>query len=143
MNKKTKCAACGKLVMVDQFGQGDCHGCGWYQGENDLEQPDIVRYPNMVSLNRARQLIAKGQPLKPTFDEFIKAFLNYGEMDLSYQGHHFGIIFDINNQINFYEKNISGTTQFFKTPDEFIQYASINGKLIKNIWDEIDNPNYM
>ena len=51
-----KCAVCGQVVYVDNFGQGDCEHCGWHQNEMSLEYPNKVIYPNMVSFNKAKAL---------------------------------------------------------------------------------------
>ena len=141
--KQIRCVACDKPVMVDQFGHGDCPHCGWYQSSYDLNNPDRVSDPNMVSLTKARQLIAEGRPLKPSYDDFIAAWHSYGEMQFTYRGRYFGMLVDQDEKINFYEKNIVGSIQTFNTIEEFIENAHIDGALLKDIWDGVENADYM
>lgn len=142
--KKIRCACCGAPVMVDQWGQGACQVCHWYQGEDDLN-PDwipVVVYPNMVSLNRARQLYKEGKPLKPTMDEFIEAYRQYGEMELHYKGRDYGLI-TVGGEIKFYEWRVKGSTQSYGTIEDWRENANIAGALLKDIWDDIEGAGYI
>lgn len=78
------CQVCGKSVLVDLYGNGFCENCGWVQNREYDKYPDDVRYPNIVSFNKAKRLLAEGQPLSPFcasnlckyFETFILTFSN-------------------------------------------------------------------
>ncbi|MDD4840062.1 MAG: CPCC family cysteine-rich protein [Clostridia bacterium] len=105
-NIKTKCAVCRKEVLIDQFGQGLCNNCGWEQDINSLDYPDKVIYPNRVSYIKAVLLFGKGRPLLPSFDDFIKMFDFYGELELKYKGRWFGLTASNGHTLEFFEQKI-------------------------------------
>lgn len=79
------CRVCGKSVLVDPYGNGFCENCGWVQNREYDKYPDDVRYPNIVSFNKAKRLFAEGQPLSPSscasnlckyFEIFVLTFSN-------------------------------------------------------------------
>ena len=84
---QSKCAVCGHMVMIDEIRNGDkCSNCGWVQNIDGLEFPDRVERPNLVSLNKARELYKEGKPFMPDLDDFIDGYNFYGEMEFTYQG---------------------------------------------------------
>ena len=74
------CQGCGKNVLVDPYGNGFCENCGWVQNREYDKYPDDVRYPNIVSFNKAKRLFAEGAPLSPSFEDFIDGLKFYKEM---------------------------------------------------------------
>ncbi len=50
----TKCPVCGKVAMIDQYGNGECKNCLWNLDSACEKKPDSVQYPNTVSLNKAK-----------------------------------------------------------------------------------------
>jgi len=136
-----KCNACGKDVMTDKYGNGRCTHCGWAYDEDAPDFPDDVRYPNIVTLNSAIRLAKEGKELKPTIDEFIQGYEFYGEMEFYYRGHRYGII--TLDQIKFYEWNVKGSVQSFNNMEEFKAKAHINGVLVKDIWDKVEDAYYI
>ena len=60
------CRVCGKSVLVDPYGNGFCENCGWIQNREYDKYPDDVRYPNIISFNKAKRLFAEWQPSPPT-----------------------------------------------------------------------------
>lgn len=78
------CQVCGKSVLVDPYGNGFCENCGWVQNREYDKYPDDVRYPNIVSFNKAKRLFAESKPLSPFcasnlckyFETFILTFSN-------------------------------------------------------------------
>ena len=142
-NIQKRCNICNQEVFVNSLGHGDCRYCGWRQDRDDGEQPDMVIPPNMVSFNRAKRLIKEGTSLKPTLDDFIKAYDFYGEMELWYQGRMHGLVSDQRDGIVFYEGHVVDSEQLFNSVNEFRENAHIDGYLLKEIWDEIDNAYYM
>ena len=144
--KQIKCIVCGESVMVDRWGQGECKKCKWFQGEYDLAHPNRIIDPNMVSLNKARELIKQGKPLEPTFDEFIEAYENYGEMEFWHKNRTYGLLMGRHGEpdvFHFYEKNVKGSVQTYKTVQELKENAHIGGKRLKDIWHEVERAGYM
>jgi hypothetical protein len=48
-----------------------------------------------------------------------------------------------NYLIEFYEYDISESLQKFVTKEEFFKFANIDGLLLKDIWDNVENAYYM
>jgi len=140
-NIERKCDICDKIVMVDQFGNGRCKHCGWANDDDAPFFPDEVGYPNMVAFNRAKTLVAEGKPLKPTLEEFIEAYEHWGEMEFYYEGRRYGII--TLDEIKFYQWKTEGTIQSFKTIEDFAKEAHISGRLVKDIWDGVEDAFYI
>ena len=138
------CAVCGQLVDVDNFGQGDCEHCGWHQSETCLKYPDMVAYPNMVSYNKAKMLYKQGLPLKPSLDDFIAGLKYYKEMEFEYKGTLYALCKHSNNIcFSEYFPSDSFEAQVYYTYEEFAEKAHIGGKLLKDIWDDVTNADYM
>ena len=60
------CAVCGRPVAIDKFGIGEC-SCGWIQNPQ-VTDPDEVMYPNLTSLNKAKNLYFAGKKITPDFE---------------------------------------------------------------------------
>lgn len=147
MNKKTKkrviCAVCGTEVYVDSIGNGDeCPNCGWINCACYEEFPDRVMCPNLIPLNKAKKLYAEGKPFMPDFDDFIGGYNFYTEMEFAYKGIMYGVMGVENVGVEFFEID-TGKGETFKDIDEFVQKAQINGKLVKDIWQEVKNVNWL
>ena len=112
----TKCSICGSIAVQDQYGNGECRTCGWKfsKGEVELEQKAGVSYPMLVTPTTAREEYKKGLPFKATFKEFVNGLYFYSEMLLEFQ-----------------------------TRQDFENNAQINGILLKNLWDKVENPTFM
>ena len=142
-NIQSKCAVCGHSVMIDEIGNGDnCQYCGWAQNIGNLEFPDRVECPNLVSLNKARKLYKEGKPFIPDFDDFIDGYNFYGEMEFTYKGITYGLMGVENVGVEFWGMN-TDKYEIYKDIEEFEQKAHINGKLVKDIWDEVENANWL
>jgi|GEM_PF-928948 len=141
-----RCNICKKDIIVTSGYNGGysgrCEYCGWFQSRDDGEFPARIIYPNMVSYNRAKQLVSEGKPLLPMIDDFIGGFNFYGEMQLDYKGRTFGLIAP-DGMVEFYEKNVVGSIQTFATINEFREKAHIDGVLLKDLWHEVENAGYM
>lgn len=142
-NTQSKCAVCGHSIMVDEVGNGDnCINCGWVQNIGNLEFPDRVECPNLVSLNKARKLYKEGKPFTPDFDDFINGYNFYGEMEFTYNGITYGVMGVENVGVEFWGMN-TDKYEIFKDIDEFKQKAQIDGKLLKDVWHNIKNANWL
>lgn len=141
-NKNKKCSVCNNIIMLDKFGYGVCKHCGWIQTELAEFHPNEVVYPNIVAFNRAKQLVEQTKLIKPTFEEFMEGYEQWGEMELYYKNHRYGLITLKEGEISFYEWGVKGTVQTHKVSD-FMNNGHINGTLLKDIWNEIENAYYI
>ena len=142
INKKI-CDVCGTEVYVDSIGNGDeCPNCSWVNCAYYEKFPDRVMNPNLISLNKAKKLYADGKPFLPDLDDFIGGLDFYGEMEFTYQGINYGVTRVQNDAVDLWIFN-GGTVELFKDSEEFRDKAQINGKLLKDIWQEIENANWL
>ena len=141
INKST-CDVCGIEVYVDSVGNGDaCPKCSWVKCAYNEEFPDRVMCPNLISLNKAKKLYREGKPFLPDFDDFIDGFNFYGEMEFAYKGTLYGVM-DTDEGVEFFKVN-GEYFEIFKDIEEFQQKARINGKHLKEIWNEVENVNWL
>ena len=142
-NIKTKCPVCGNSIFTDSVGNADkCNNCGWDHSRLHDEFPDRVVCPNLISLNKAKKLYQEGKPFVPDFNDFIDGFNFYGEMEFVYKGTTYGLASIENAGIEFWNVN-TGENETFKNIEEFKQKATIQGKLVKNIWNEVEIVNWL
>lgn len=134
------CDVCGKIVAIDQFGYGDCSNCGWCQDKSSRDNPNKVIYPNLIPLNKAIQLYKQGKKLKPDLEDFIGGLYNYSEMRFEYKFEEYEVFFKPDYTIVFCSKDMQ---QEYKDKEDFINHANINGKLLKDIWQNVINADYM
>lgn len=143
---KSKCQVCGKEVMINEWGNGYCDNCGWEQCVSGLDHPDKVEYPNMISFNKAKRLYSEGMPLLPSIYDFVEATDMYGEMELTYKGVIYGVIASPDDSLCFYvytRREFEGKYQEYSSYEEFIEKAHIGDKLLKDIWQDVENAYYM
>lgn len=135
----TKCPVCGANGSKDQYGRGECDKCGWIFDPFVEEQKDNVIYPNLISLNKAKKLYSEGKPFEPNLDEFIEALNCYSEMQFEYNGIYYAVEFVSNGEdeydIELYNSK-TGEAFIFKTTDDFKNNAKVEGKLLKDVWEE-------
>ena len=138
-----KCDICSEYVMVDQWGQSweHCGRCGWMQSEQHFENPDYIGRPNLVSFAKAKTLFEKGSPIKPTLDEYIEAYKTWGEMELWHKGKVY-VLSCPDEKVLFGESD-KEVGQSYSNIEEFRERAHIDGRLLRNIWDEIEKPNWL
>lgn len=134
------CDVCGKIVAIDQFGFGDCENCGWIQDPSLVTMPDTVMYPNRLSLNKAKALYIKGKKLQPDFYDFIEGLFMYSEMVFTFDNTIYEVFLKQDDTIVFCSTDMQ---QEYKTKEDFINKAHINGKLLKDIWHNVINADYM
>lgn len=136
------CDVCGRPVLIDQFGYGDCENCGWCQDKRSKNTPNMVMYPNIVSLNKAKDLFKNKQKIVPSLDDFIEGLKIYKEMSFTYNNKNFSVIMR-NNQVEFSNDEKIYEIQIFSNIESFKNKANIDGKLLKDIWQEVKNADYM
>lgn len=137
-----KCDVCGKTLLASKTGNGECQYCGWYNNRLGETNENEVIFPNLISLNKARRLYQEGKPFLPDLDDFIGGLDFYGEMEFTYQGINYGVTRVQNDAVDLWIFN-GGTVELFKDSEEFRDKAQINGKLLKDIWQEIENANWL
>lgn len=129
------CSVCGEIIKKDIYDQGNCPYCKWKNNFLADENPDSVLYPNLISLNKAKQLYIEGKPFEPNLNEFIEAFLFYGEMEFSYNGKRYGLTREKNKDIYFFTIDSENYNKF-ENVEDFKNNAKVDGKLLKDIWND-------
>ena len=143
----------GGVTIVEISGQRSLKPIAWLrklsEGEltdnTELEQQWGISYPMLVSLSRAREQYKQGLPFKADFDEFIRGLLFYSEMLFDYQGETYEAYLYRNKNVEPY-KFVFCCAEFqqdFFSEKDFREKANINGNLLKDIWDEVQDPRYM
>lgn len=99
----------------------------------------------VVSLSHAKKQYGQGVPFKADLDEFIRALLFYGEMQFDHKNATYCVIAYRDPNGTLIKIALCGETirQEFLSAEEFKERAHIDGKKIKNIWDEVNAPRYM
>lgn len=88
-------------------------------------------------------LYKQGKKLEPDFDDFIAGLEMYSEMEFTYNNKSYGVFLYEDNQVEFFENENPENLQVYSNAPEFKQKANINGKLLKDIWQDVKNPDFM
>lgn len=143
---KTKCPVCEAKCLKDQYGNGECENCGWKLDKFANKFKNRVIYPNLISLNKAKQLYSEGKPFEPNLDDFVEALYNYSEMQFKYNGVYYTVELACENDdeydIELYNSKTSETF-IFKTKEEFKNNAKVEGKFLKDIWEETTEKDWL
>lgn len=140
---KKKCAVCGQPYMADIYDQGKCENCGWYNGMIYGERPDEVIFSNMLSLNKARQLYKQGEKLRPSLEDFLAGFEMYGETSFDYNKISYGLFKSFEGGIEMGWGPDPYGTVYFKDTSDFFENAKIGNEFVRDIWDKVENADYM
>lgn len=136
------CAVCGKDILVDQFGQGECPHCNWFNNFMGEENDDKVIFPNLVSFNKAKKLYNDGKPFKPSLSEFLEVLYFYSEMAFIYNDIEF-CLFRTNNEYGIEFCWSANDSYLFANNEDFIKNAKIGDEYVRDIWDQVEDPRYM
>lgn len=143
---KKKCEVCSQIITVDIYKQGECPNCGWWNCILNEENPNIIAMPNLISLNKARQLYKAGKAFQPNLDEFIQALYGYGEMQFEYKGVYYAVelVYDKDKEIKVQLYN-SQTKQkwVFDNGEDFKNNAKIGNEYVKDIWEQTVDRNWL
>lgn len=134
-----KCDVCGSEVKIDRLGNGKCKNCGWHN--EDSKFTVCANYPNMVSLEEAKELYRQGKKLLPTFAGFLDIVSRGFEMALWYRGKKYGAM-KYQNKYDFYLWGSEENFQEYTTIEELREKANIDGELLKDIWNRIKRIEY-
>lgn len=137
-----QCPVCNSVCLTDKFGNGECQNCGWNLCKLEITE-DTVCYPNIVSLKKAREQFLQGKKFIPSFDDFIEGLKMYSEMSFQYENKDYGVFYYTNGKVELFQDNVPESLQTYNDVQAFKRYASINGKLLSVIWDDVKNVNYM
>jgi hypothetical protein len=144
-DQMVKCSICGKVALQDQYGNGECKNCGWKFSKDEVswEKKLGISYPMLVTPTTAREQYKQGKPFKATFEEFVNGLYFYSEMTFMYKGKYYGTFLYKNGDIEFFQNKVPESIQKYKSREEFVSSANINGVLLKDMWDKIENPSFM
>ncbi len=134
------CDVCGNEIKIDQYGNGECKVCGWFNVESKFSEK--ANYPNMLSLANARESYRQGKKLLPTFEDFLDIVSRGFEMALWYKRRKYGAMLFSEKSFDFYLWNSEENFQEYQTIEEFGEKANIDGKLLKDIWQNIKRIEY-
>lgn len=137
-----KCSICNKVAMQDEWGNGECSNCGWKfsKDEQEFEKEYKISYPMLVSPTTAREQYKNGLPFKATFEEFINGLKFYSEMLFKHHNIMYEVFYDTSYNITLCSKFIQ---QIYKNEIDFFNKANINGRLLKDIWNEVTFAGFM
>lgn len=137
MNFMTKCDVCGSDIVGSGYQDLVCKNCGWIQDEMAVKFPNKLNYPNITSLKNAKEMHKNGLKIKPIYEDFIEMVRMNLEPSFMYKKRRFGSTkFD---GFEFYECDKQEGYQNYKTIEEFEQKVNIDGVLLKDIWQEIED----
>ena len=140
------CEICGYPVLHNEYGiYQDCPKCGWRRGgdNTELEQQWGISYPMLVSLSHAREQYKRGLSFKADFDEFIRGLFFYSEMLFDYEQTTYEVFLKGDEKSDIIVFCCADFQQEYFSEKDFREKASIDGKLLKDIWDEVQEPRYM
>ena len=141
-DQMVKCSICQHLALQDQYGNGECSNCGWKFSKDEklFEEQKGISYPMLVSPTTARAQYKKGVPFKATFKEFVNGLYFYSEMLFKYKSEMYEVFFKKDYTIVLCSKDLQ---QEYHTREDFENNATINGKLLKDIWDDVTFAGFM
>ena len=99
-----------------------------------------------MSFNNAKRLYSEGNPLKPTFDEFMQVLCQYGELEFTYNGDVYGVIrgeSKTGGEIELFCDNKPDSLKLYHMYDDFRERANIDGLLLKDIWRVVEKINIL
>lgn len=142
---QAKCDVCGNKIIVDNYGNGnDCPFCGWRQSEESFNHPNTAGIRNIPTLNNARAQFKEGKSaILANFEDFIEALDNYGELEFTYNGTRFGVLYDDKSN-NIVLVNIENNQkQYYQNIDSFARSSKINGVPLKTLWNNVTNTDFL
>ena len=63
--RERKCIVCKQKIKADKNENDECLNCGWFNSALSEEMENDVVFPNLVSLNRAKECFKKNKIIKP------------------------------------------------------------------------------
>ena len=140
------CEVCGHPVVNYESGVCmRCEKCGWQSGGDNIEfeQQWGISYPMLVSLSHEKEQYKQGLPFKADFDEFIRELFFYSEMLFDYKQTTYEVFLKGDEESDMIVFCCTDFQQEYFSEKYFREKANINGDLLKDIWDEVQDPRYM
>ena len=140
------CEICGYPVVHYEYGfYQDCPKCGWRRDSDniELEQQWGISYPMLVSLSHAKEQYKQGLPFKADFDEFIRELFFYSEMLFDYKQTTYEVFLKGDEESDMIVFCCTDFQQEYFSEKDFREKVNINGDLLKDIWDEVQDPRFM
>ena len=146
--RSCKCPVCKTNCIKDQYGNGECNNCGWKFDVLGEKMKNDVLFPNLISLNKAKQLYKEGKPFKPNLNEYMEMLYVYSEVVFSYKNKDFCLflIHDKNKELSKIEFSWGPNDDevaYFKDKEDFIKNAKIDNEYVRDIWNKVENPCYL
>ena len=134
-----KCDICKNNVYVDQWGNGKCKKCGWYQNADCLNFPKVANPPNFISLNKAKRRYKKGENFYPTFKEFINLVERGFDFSFAFKNKKYQIL--VHDDITLWEVDTENYV-VYKSISDFKNNLSIDNQPISTNWQDIKKLEY-
>lgn len=143
--KYAKCDVCGETIQIDKYGNGDeCFTCGWRQSEESFEHPNVAGIRNIPTLNNARLQYINGKSATlANFNDFVEAYEKYGEIEFTYNKTRYGVMFNENKNSVMLFNIKTNEAQYHKTIEDFENNAQIDGVLLKDLWMNVENTDFL
>ncbi len=77
------------------------------------------------------------------FNDFIETYNNYGEVEFTLNNTRYGVLYDDDNKKIALLNIQTNEKQLFNDIYDFEQNAKINGKLLKDLWDNVTNTDFL
>lgn len=141
-NNAVRCEICGTLTFADDYGNTDsCPNCGWRSNSDSEFFEDCygISYPMLVPVSRAREQYKRGQTFKATFEDFINGLNWYKEMLFWHKRK----VYEVFRRNGGVVLSCKESEQKFISTNQFYAQANIDGRLLKDIWDEVVHPCFM
>lgn len=94
----------------------------------------------LVSPTTAREQYKNGLPCKATFNEFVNGLYFYSEMLFEYKGQMYEVLLKSDKSIILCNKDFE---QVYNSREVFENQANIDGKLLKDIWEDVTFAGFM
>ena len=140
-----KCDVCKNMLEIDQYGNSNaCPNCGWLQSEESYQHPNVPGIRNIPSLNNAIKQYNNGESATlANFNDFIETYNNYGEVEFTLNNIRYSVLYDDANKKIELLNIQTNEKQLFNDIYDFKQNAKINGKLIKDLWDNVTATDFL
>lgn len=137
------CSICGKLAVTDKYGNGECPNCGWKFGkdEEELAKNQGISYPMLVTPDIAREQYKRGEKFKASFENFLNGLDFYGEMLFKYKKKSYCVFLLDDSSVELSADD--GFYQKYSSIEEFAAKANIDGALLSDIWEDVEDPSFM
>ncbi len=138
-----RCDVCGEILSDGEKENNECPHCNWYNNSlGEINETEVI-FPNKVSLIKAKQLYKEGKSIEPDLDDFLEMLYFYSEAGFRYKDLDccLFLVGETETKIEFgwSPENV----YYFNDKQDFIDNAKIGNEYVKDIWDKVENPDYL